>query len=182
MKYPDDAIREVLLNAIVHRDYGFSGSIIINVYDNRMEFISLGGLVHGLSTEEHDGKYAKEDLKIYDIFLEQNNDSNKNSSSLTMCILNRIMNECSDKAYKTGILEHIVEQINRANIIEGKDDIELLHLVNFYIEKYKIMKDDRLGEEICDAVDVYMNKIFITKEEYDYHKNDIELGVLDVKE
>lgn len=49
--YPEDAIRETLINAIVHRDYGFSGSIIINVYDDRMEFISLGGLPAGLSID-----------------------------------------------------------------------------------------------------------------------------------
>ena len=50
--YPDEAIREALLNALVHRDYGFSGSIIINVNDSKMEFISLGGLLPGLSTED----------------------------------------------------------------------------------------------------------------------------------
>ncbi|MFR2042711.1 MAG: RNA-binding domain-containing protein [Oscillospiraceae bacterium] len=50
--YPEEAIREALLNALVHRDYGFSGSIIINVNDRKMEFISLGGLLPGLSTED----------------------------------------------------------------------------------------------------------------------------------
>lgn len=50
--YPDEAIREALLNALVHRDYSFSGSIIINVNDDKMEFISLGGLLPGLSTED----------------------------------------------------------------------------------------------------------------------------------
>ena len=50
--YPDDAIREALLNALVHRDYGFSGSVIINVNDREMEFISIGGLVPGLSTDD----------------------------------------------------------------------------------------------------------------------------------
>ena len=50
--YPEEAIREALLNALVHRDYSFSGSIIINVNDNKMEFISLGGLLPGLSPED----------------------------------------------------------------------------------------------------------------------------------
>ena len=49
--YPEDAIREALLNAIVHRDYAFSGSTLINLYSDRLEFISLGGLVPGLSLE-----------------------------------------------------------------------------------------------------------------------------------
>ena len=50
--YPQEAIREALLNAIVHRDYSFSGSIIINVNDKEMEFISLGGLLPGLSPDD----------------------------------------------------------------------------------------------------------------------------------
>ena len=50
--YPEEAIREALLNALVHRDYSFSGSIIINVNDKKMEFISIGGLIPGLSTDD----------------------------------------------------------------------------------------------------------------------------------
>ncbi|MPM10022.1 hypothetical protein SDC9_56346 [bioreactor metagenome] len=52
MEYPPEAIREALLNALVHRNYSFSGSIIININAERMEFISLGGLVPGLTTED----------------------------------------------------------------------------------------------------------------------------------
>ena len=50
--YPSEAIREALLNAVVHRDYSFSGSIIINVNDKKMEFVSLGGLLPGLSADD----------------------------------------------------------------------------------------------------------------------------------
>ena len=49
--YPMEAVREVLLNCIVHRDYSFSGSTLINVYEDRIEFVSLGGLVSGISFE-----------------------------------------------------------------------------------------------------------------------------------
>lgn len=50
--YPPEALREALINAVVHRDYGFSGSVIVNVNYSRMEFISLGGLAEGLSPED----------------------------------------------------------------------------------------------------------------------------------
>jgi ATP-dependent DNA helicase RecG len=49
--YPEEAVREALLNAIVHREYAFSGSTIINLYSDRLEIISLGGLVSGMSLE-----------------------------------------------------------------------------------------------------------------------------------
>ena len=49
--YPEEAVREALLNRIVHRDYSFSGSNLINIYDDRMEFVSLGGLVPGLELD-----------------------------------------------------------------------------------------------------------------------------------
>jgi ATP-dependent DNA helicase RecG len=49
--YPEDAVREALLNAVVHREYAFSGSTMINIYSDRLEIISLGGLVSGMSLE-----------------------------------------------------------------------------------------------------------------------------------
>ena len=50
--YPEAALREALLNALVHRDYSFSGSIIVNVNEKEIEFISLGGLLPGLSPDD----------------------------------------------------------------------------------------------------------------------------------
>lgn len=50
--YPEYALREALLNTIVHRDYNYSGSIIINIFSDRMEFVSLGGLVKGLEMDD----------------------------------------------------------------------------------------------------------------------------------
>ena len=46
--YPETALREALLNAIVHREYSASGSILIKIFSDRIEFISPGGLVDGI--------------------------------------------------------------------------------------------------------------------------------------
>lgn len=46
--YPEDAMREALLNSIVHRDYSQSAANLINVYDDRIEFVSIGGLIPSL--------------------------------------------------------------------------------------------------------------------------------------
>lgn len=50
--YPEYALREALLNTIVHRDYNYFGSTIINVFSNRMEFVSIGGLVKGITLRD----------------------------------------------------------------------------------------------------------------------------------
>jgi ATP-dependent DNA helicase RecG len=67
--YPKDAIREALLNALIHRDYGFSGSIIINVNDTCMEFISIGGRLPGISTENiRNGISQLRNKKLAEVF------------------------------------------------------------------------------------------------------------------
>ena len=50
--YPQYAVREALLNAVVHRDYDYSGSILINIFSNRIEFVSIGGLVKGITLHD----------------------------------------------------------------------------------------------------------------------------------
>lgn len=50
--YPAAAVRESLLNAIVHRDYSISASILIHLFSDRMEIISAGGLVEGLRRDD----------------------------------------------------------------------------------------------------------------------------------
>jgi ATP-dependent DNA helicase RecG len=50
--YPEDALREALLNALVHRDYAFSSSTIISIFDDRIEFVSIGGLPKGVSLDD----------------------------------------------------------------------------------------------------------------------------------
>lgn len=50
--YPEVALREALFNLIVHRDYSFSASSFIRVYDNRIEFVSVGGLLPGIELED----------------------------------------------------------------------------------------------------------------------------------
>ena len=50
--YPPDALRETIVNAIVHRDYSLSGTDIeISIYADRLEVISPGRLPNGITPE-----------------------------------------------------------------------------------------------------------------------------------
>ena len=56
-------------NALVHRDYSYSGSIIINVNDSCIEFISIGGLLPGLSADDiRNGISQPRNRKLAEIF------------------------------------------------------------------------------------------------------------------
>ena len=50
--YPEVSVREALLNSLVHRDYSFSASTLISVYDDRIEFTTIGGLPAGISLDD----------------------------------------------------------------------------------------------------------------------------------
>ena len=53
--YPMEAVREALVNAIIHRDYYMNGSEIhVDMYDNRLEIVSPGGMRDGRQIQNLD--------------------------------------------------------------------------------------------------------------------------------
>lgn len=58
MALPPEALREILLNAIIHRDYSSpSGYVAIAVFDDRVEVISSGLLPPGITVEMLSGPH-----------------------------------------------------------------------------------------------------------------------------
>ncbi len=49
--YPAEALREVVLNAIAHRDYAIASYVNINIFDDRCEVLSPGSLPSGATWE-----------------------------------------------------------------------------------------------------------------------------------
>lgn len=55
---PPDALREILLNAVMHRDYSHgSGYVAIAVFDDRVEIVSYGRLPTGITVNQLSGKH-----------------------------------------------------------------------------------------------------------------------------
>ena len=50
--YPKNSLREMLCNIITHRNYEINGSNLIHIFSDKIEFLSLGGLVSGLTIED----------------------------------------------------------------------------------------------------------------------------------
>ena len=49
---PKEVLREVVLNAMGHRDYNLNGVVQIDLYKDRVEIYNPGGLIEGLKKED----------------------------------------------------------------------------------------------------------------------------------
>lgn len=71
-EYPEQAVHEALVNALIHRDYTETGSEIhIDLYDDRMEIYSPGGMIDGSIVQDLDTDYVASKRRnpiIADIF------------------------------------------------------------------------------------------------------------------
>ena len=54
-EYPERAVQEVLVNALIHRDYSVIGSEVhVDIYDDRLEIYSPGGMYDGTFVQDLD--------------------------------------------------------------------------------------------------------------------------------
>jgi ATP-dependent DNA helicase RecG len=73
--YPEDAVREAILNAIAHRDYSISNAIEIYIFDDRMEIKSPGALISTLTVNdlyELEGSHESRNALIARVLRENN--------------------------------------------------------------------------------------------------------------
>lgn len=68
---PEEAYREAVANAIIHRDYRRRGNNRVEIFEDRVEITSIGGLPVGISKEEYlNGNFSNARNRIIaDIFL-----------------------------------------------------------------------------------------------------------------
>jgi len=60
LKYPVDAIKELLVNAVIHRDYSLNDDIHIRLFDNRIEISSPGKLPGYMTLENlYDERFSR---------------------------------------------------------------------------------------------------------------------------
>ena len=74
--YPERAVLECLVNALIHRDYMITGSEVhIDIFDDRMEIYSPGGMMDGSRVQELNTDYVPSKRRnpvIADVFSRMN--------------------------------------------------------------------------------------------------------------
>lgn len=66
--FNEGAVREVLLNAICHRDYRLAGSIFVKQYPRRLEVVSPGGFPPGVTVENILHKQVPRNRRLAEAF------------------------------------------------------------------------------------------------------------------
>ena len=139
--YPDFSIREALLNAIIHRDYYFNGSILLSIFDDRIEINSTGGLISTLSLNDvYNGVSESRNPNFAEIFHRLNYVENYGTG------IGRIINEYKDSKLKP--------------IIELSENVFKITLPNLnYIEGNKAELNNMTQEEIITKYVIEKTKI-----------------------
>jgi ATP-dependent DNA helicase RecG len=50
-EYPEEAVREAVINAVIHRDWSIQQKILLKMFDDRLEIENAGGLPGGVTLE-----------------------------------------------------------------------------------------------------------------------------------
>ena len=116
--YPIVAVREAVLNALVHRNYSMQGTILISMYPDRLTISSPGGL---------NEKYSIDDLKI------------GISSTRNPNLANVMYRLGYIEAYGTGI-----PRIMKLYLHRGEPEIKVSDAVFFISLPSMLMNNDRL--------------------------------------
>ena len=138
-EYPLRAVREAVVNAIIHRDYQIIGSEIhIDIFDNRMEITSPGGMIDGSFIQNLDVRRIssiRRNRVISDIFNRLNLMERRGSG------LTRILESYDDCIIKP---EFISDNMSFKVILPNKQNIEKSPVSN---EKNPIQTGNFVSDE-----------------------------------
>lgn len=151
--YPIVAIREAIVNAIIHRDYQIVGSEIhIDMYDNRLEITSPGGMI--------DGSFV------------QNLDITKISSMRRNRVISDIFNRLHFMERRGSGLTRIVESYNDYSVKpEFNSDVSSFKVIfpnKSYVQK---KLNDNEGRAIISGNIVSDEDYFVIKMHKNFPKN-----------
>ncbi len=180
--YPIRAIREALVNAIIHRDYQIVGSEIhVDMFDNRLEITSPGGMLDGSFIQNADItkiSSMRRNRVISDIF-NRLHFMERRGSGLVRIV--ESYNDCSVKpAFSSDVSSFTVSfpnkgYIKKSPVIEEKSPVMTGNFVNdedyFMIRMYKNLPNS-IRRNTYNQIQQLFNKYTY---QYDFKREDIEV-------
>ncbi len=147
LEYPEQALREAILNAIIHKDYS-STWIFLRVMDDRLEIWNPGNLPEELTIEKLKGKHSSypRNRNIADIFFRAGYIESWGRGT------NKIIDTCIE----AGLPEPIIQQY--------ENGISVLFLKDIYNEEY--FEKLRLNKRQIKAVLFTKEKGSITNSQF----------------
>ncbi len=139
--YPDFSLREALLNSIIHRSYYFNGSILLSIFDDRIEINSAGGLIDTLTLKDvYNGVSESRNPNLAELFHRLSYVENYGTG------IERIINEYNDSGLKPTI--ELSENIFKI-ILPNKNYVEQKQIINNKLSKEEqIMEYLRINYEV----------------------------------
>lgn len=131
-QYPIDALREAVVNAIIHSDYSLRGdSIMISIFDDRIEIKNPGGMPPGMTLERAiDGASSVRNKVIAKVFRELELIEQWGSG------LQKIIQACTERGLMPPKFEDLYYEFKVTlysarveKIILGEDQDELIEIV-----------------------------------------------------
>lgn len=179
--YPIRAIREAIVNAIIHRDYQILGSEIhIDIFDNRLEITSPGGMIDGTFVQDLDIKKIssmRRNRIISDIFNRLHLMERRGSG------LTRIVESYDDYINKPIFTSDVSSfkvvfpnkgYFQKSPVVEEKSPVITGNIVSdedyFMIKMYKKMPDN-IKKQTYNKIEILFKKY---KYQYDFNREEIE--------
>lgn len=159
--YPDEAIWEVLVNSVIHRDYSISDNVVITIFRNRVEFKSPGRFPGYVTVDNIlDNRFSR-NSKLVRLLSKYKSSPNRD--------LGEGMNTAFQKMRTAGLKDpEIFEDGNYVKVIfrhAPKDDDE--KVIMAFIHKYGKINNrqalDILGLEKSEEITNIFSKMRIKK-------------------
>ena len=173
------ALKEAVINAVVHNDYSYGNSPIIELYSDRIEITSAGGLPQELSQEEFlEGVTAPRNKELIRVFKDV--DLIENIGSGVLRILDAYDKSCFkfmdhflrvSFKYRANPFKYDTEQVKPNKITEQEKTNKKEDKINLILE---FCKEPKSVKEIMEYIGLKHRPTFM----YDYLNPLLEKGKL----
>ncbi len=155
--YPDEALYEVLVNSVLHRDYGVSDNVLISVYRNRIEFRSPGRLP-GFVTVKNilDARFSR-NPKLVRLLAKYPDAANKD--------LGEGINTVFERMSKAGFIDPILRDdgVNLYVTLKRAPKDDPISIINKFVEKHGYITNrqalDILALETSEQATILFSKM-----------------------